>query len=73
MEIKSRVPGKIVRFEKNVGDAVKAKDIVVVMEAMKMKQVVPSPVDGTIKEFKVKRHRRRHGSHEDETGRSFPG
>ena len=53
MEIKSRVPGKIVRFEKNVGDAVKAKDIVVVMEAMKMKQVVPSPVDGTIKEFKV--------------------
>ena len=54
MEIKSRVPGKIVRFEKNVGDAVKAKDIVVVMEAMKMKQVVPSPVDGTIKEFKVK-------------------
>ena len=53
MEIKSRVPGKIVRFEKNVGDAVKAKDIVVVMEAMKMKQVVPSPVDGTIKEFTV--------------------
>ena len=53
MEIKSRVPGKIVRFEKNVGDAVKAKDIVVFMEAMKMKQVVPSPVDGTIKEFKV--------------------
>ena len=53
MEIKSRVPGKIVRFEKNVGDAVKAKDIVVVMEAMKMKQVFPSPVDGTIKEFKV--------------------
>ena len=53
MEIKSRVPGKIVRFEKNVGDAVKAQDIVVVMEAMKMKQVVPSPVDGTIKEFKV--------------------
>ncbi len=53
MEIKSRVPGKIVRFEKNVGDAVKAKDIVVVMEAMKMKQVVPSPIDGTIKEFKV--------------------
>ena len=53
MEIKSRVPGKIVRFEKQVGDAVKVKDILVVMEAMKMKQVIPSPVDGVVKEYKV--------------------
>ena len=54
MEIKSRVPGKIVRFEKNVGETVAVKDIIVVMEAMKMKQVVPSPIAGTVKEFKVK-------------------
>lgn len=53
MEIKSRVPGKIVRFEKQVGDQVEVKDVIAVMEAMKMKQLVPSPVAGTIKEFKV--------------------
>lgn len=53
MEIKSRVPGKVVRFEKSVGDTVAVKDIIVVMEAMKMKQVVPSPVAGVLKELKV--------------------
>ena len=53
MEIKSRVPGKVVIYEKQVGDAVKVKDVVVVMEAMKMKQLVPSPVEGVVKELKV--------------------
>ncbi len=53
MEIKSRVPGKIVRFEKQVGDHVEVKDVLMVMEAMKMKQLVPSPVAGTVKEYKV--------------------
>ncbi len=53
MEIKSRVPGKVVRYEKQVGDAIKVKDVVVVMEAMKMKQLVPSPVEGILKEIKV--------------------
>lgn len=51
MEIKSRVPGKLVRYEKQVGDAVKVKDVIAVMEAMKMKQLVPSPVDGVVKEI----------------------
>ncbi len=53
-EVKSRVPGKIVRFEKQVGDQVAVKDVLIVMEAMKMKQLVPSPVAGTVKEYKVK-------------------
>ena len=53
MEIKTRVPGKIVRFEKQVGDHVEVKDVLIVMEAMKMKQLVPSPVAGTVKEYKV--------------------
>jgi len=50
MEIKSRVPGKIVRFEKQVGDSVEVKDVLIVM---KMKQLVPSPVAGVVKEYKV--------------------
>lgn len=53
MEIKSRVPGKVVRYEKQIGDVVKVKDVIVVMEAMKMKQLVPSPIDGILKEIKV--------------------
>ncbi len=36
------------------GDSVKVKDIVAVLEAMKMKQNIPSPVEGTVKEIKVK-------------------
>ena len=38
MEIKSRVPGKIVRFEKQVGETVAVRDVLIIMEAMKMKQ-----------------------------------
>ena len=53
MEIKSRVPGKVIEFKVKVGDAVKTKDIVAVMEAMKMKQPIPTPQDGVVKEIKV--------------------
>lgn len=53
MEIKSRVPGKILELKVKVGDTVKTKDVVAVMEAMKMKQPVPCPQDGTVKEIKV--------------------
>ncbi|MDY3973196.1 acetyl-CoA carboxylase biotin carboxyl carrier protein subunit [uncultured Veillonella sp.] len=53
MEIKSRVPGKIVRIEKEVGEKVAVRDVLIVMEAMKMKQLVPSPVEGVVKEYKV--------------------
>ena len=34
MEIKSRVPGKVVRFEKKVGDTVAVKDVLIVMCSM---------------------------------------
>lgn len=53
MEIKSRVPGKIVSIEKEVGSTVAVRDVLIVMEAMKMKQMVPSPVEGVVKEYKV--------------------
>ena len=53
MEIKSRVPGKIVRLEKEIGAQVEVKDVLITMEAMKMKQLVPSPVAGILKEYKV--------------------
>lgn len=43
------MPGMIVRYEKNVGDAVSKGETVVVLEAMKMENALPSPVDGVIK------------------------
>ena len=53
MEVKSRVPGKIIEFMVAVGDTVKAKDVIATMEAMKMKQKVPAPIDGVVKEIKL--------------------
>jgi oxaloacetate decarboxylase alpha subunit/pyruvate carboxylase subunit B len=42
------MPGMIVNVAKKVGDAVKKGDCVVVLEAMKMENALPAPVDGTI-------------------------
>ncbi|MDR1069827.1 MAG: biotin/lipoyl-binding protein [Gracilibacteraceae bacterium] len=53
MEIKARVPGAVKALNYKVGDEVKTRDIVCVLEAMKMEQPVPTPKDGTVKEIKV--------------------
>ncbi len=53
MEVKSRVPGKILEINVAEGDAVKAKDLLGTMEAMKMKQAIACPCDGTVQEIKV--------------------
>ena len=42
------MPGMIIKYEKSVGDAVKKGDTVVVLEAMKMENALPAPVDGVI-------------------------
>ncbi|MBU1194829.1 MAG: pyruvate carboxylase subunit B [Proteobacteria bacterium] len=42
------MPGMIIKYEKKVGDAVKKGDTVVVIEAMKMENALPSPVDGVV-------------------------
>lgn len=53
MEIKARIPGMITAVNVSVGDAVKVKTIVGVMEAMKMEQPIASPVEGQVKEIRV--------------------
>jgi len=45
--------GKVLKIEKNVGDAVEEDDVVIVMEAMKMEIPVVAPASGNIKEIKV--------------------
>ena len=59
MEIKARIPGMITAINVKVGDEVKVKTVVGVMEAMKMEHEIMcprdgvSPAEGTVKEIKV--------------------
>lgn len=54
MEIKARMPAQIIEVNVKEGDSVKTRAILGVMEAMKMEQPIPCPVDGTVKSVLVK-------------------
>ena len=45
----SPMPGNIFKVECTVGQSVKAGDVLIVLEAMKMEIEVSAPVDGTVK------------------------
>jgi propionyl-CoA carboxylase alpha chain len=47
------MPGTVVRIEVEVGESVTAGQALVVLEAMKMEQVVRAPVGGTVTELPV--------------------
>ena len=47
--VKSPMPGNIFKVECSEGQSVKAGDVLVVLEAMKMEIEVSAPVDGTVK------------------------
>ncbi len=42
------MPGTLIRYEVEAGQAVKAGDTVAILEAMKMENALPSPVDGVV-------------------------
>lgn len=42
------MPGMLVRYEKKVGDKVKVGETLLVLEAMKMYNNIPSPIEGTV-------------------------
>lgn len=42
------MPGTVIRIEKKAGDTVKAGDLVLILEAMKMENEILAPVSGTI-------------------------
>jgi len=48
-ELKAPMPGMIVKYAKQVGDAVSKGDTVVILEAMKMENALSAPADGIIK------------------------
>jgi len=47
--LKAPMPGMIVKYVKQVGDAVNAGDTVVILEAMKMENALPAPAAGAVK------------------------
>ncbi len=51
-EIKTAMPGKIVRILSEIGAEVKQGDGIIIVEAMKMQNEMKSPKDGTVKEIK---------------------
>jgi len=47
--ITAPMPGIIIRYEVKVGDEVKAEDVIVILEAMKMANAITTPVGGKVK------------------------
>lgn len=52
IEIKTAMPGKVVKVIVAVNDNVRSGDAVIVVEAMKMQNEIRSPKDGTVKEVR---------------------
>ncbi len=52
--INAPMPGMIVSYEKKVGDSISEGETIVVLEAMKMENALPSPVSGTVKAINFK-------------------
>ena len=53
VEVRSQLPGNILRIEVAEGDAVKDGDVLLVMEAMKMEVEIKAPVDGVVASLEV--------------------
>ncbi|MDO4177557.1 MAG: biotin/lipoyl-containing protein [Phascolarctobacterium sp.] len=47
------MPGKVLSVNVKAGDAVKAGDVLLILEAMKMQNEIMAPQDGTIAEVRV--------------------
>lgn len=53
MEIKARMPSKVLSIDFNIGDSVQKGDPLLILEAMKMETPIQSPCDGTVKNIMV--------------------
>lgn len=54
-DLKAPMPGLIFDVKVNEGDVVKKGDALLVLEAMKMENILKSPGDGTVKSIKIKK------------------
>lgn len=53
VKVTASVPGKVFKVEASVGQAVKAGDTIIILEAMKMEIPVVAPQDGTVASIDV--------------------
>jgi biotin carboxyl carrier protein len=53
-EVKAPMPGLVLKVEVEAGQEVKKDEPLIVLEAMKMENVLKSPVDATVKSIEVK-------------------
>jgi acetyl-CoA carboxylase biotin carboxyl carrier protein len=53
VEVKSEIPGKVIRIEVGVGDRIAEDDAVIMVESMKMEIPIPAPIGGTVVEILV--------------------
>ncbi|MBI2269134.1 MAG: acetyl-CoA carboxylase biotin carboxyl carrier protein subunit [Bacteroidetes bacterium] len=54
-EIKAPMPGLVIDVRVSEGNAVKKGDAIIVLEAMKMENILKSPTDGIVKKINVKK------------------
>ncbi len=54
-EVKAPMPGLVLDVRVNEGDEVKKGDAILVLEAMKMENILKSPTDGIVKKINVKK------------------
>jgi acetyl-CoA carboxylase biotin carboxyl carrier protein len=52
--VPAHVTGSVVRLEKHPGDPVSAGEAILVLESMKMEIPLESPIDGKVREIRVK-------------------
>ncbi|MFA6928959.1 MAG: biotin/lipoyl-containing protein [Lentisphaeria bacterium] len=53
VEVRSPIPGTVLRVVANVGQAIKTGDDLIVIESMKMEQPIKAPSNGTVKAIQV--------------------
>ncbi len=52
--VPAHITGTVVRIEKGPGEAVGAGEAILILESMKMEMPLESPMDGRVKEIRVK-------------------
>ncbi len=52
--VSAPMPGMVIKYEKNVGDPINEGETIVVIEAMKMENALPSPASGVVKAINFK-------------------
>jgi len=53
VDVKSEIPGKVIRIEVVLGDAVAEDDALIMVESMKMEIPIPAPIGGKVVEILV--------------------